>query len=1429
MNDIHEKILSALASEKKALKIKEIASLTGLDPHTAARSLDVLEVLGKVRKIVVGTSKKYHLIESIPVFRLIDISSDLIIILDTDLSIQYINKRAKDFFNITDRNIIGQKLEGLNLDLFSGHEILDGLRSFSFEKVYRTEIYYTYHDTGFWYAVSIIGLALSPQERKIAIIAEDITDKKQYQQKIIENEEKLRSITQNIPGIVFRYNIRHNIHEIFNDNLERITGYTTHDITSHYNLPFYSVIHPDDIPGILPVMLESVRRGSDYTLQYRIFTKDKRLIHVYEQGRVIHDHEGQAEYIDGVIFDISDIVLNASRYKNLFDSAPIALVEDDFSEFYTFISHLKKKGISDFQMYFDTHPEMVKSCEKYVKNVDCNAAFLRLIELGPEDNISFFEKSSIFPKESEKTKKELLIALAEGKTTYQGEIPIRTAKGNIRNLIVRVSVVPDTPVPLSRVLISCIDDTERKKSRAELEKKKRNLQAIFDNTYAAFLLIDKNFTIQAFNAVAQEGSYQIFHRTMSEGDSIWDYVREEDKESFYTHMKKAFAGEKIETELKFKLPDGSEQWYEFHYSPVYDENGSIDLVFFTSQNISEKKQTEEAFVQLSRERLLLAEEAGRQGMYEINLMNGTVTFSAAFYAMHGYPFGSFYASTDVWPALIHPDDAPRLMREREESLHLKNTFSSEYRIKHHDGNWMWVEGRQRVISRDEYGNPEVIIGIHTDITQRKQNEEALKESELRLRQIADATDDALFMHCGGEILKVNHSAVRMFGYSEEELQSMHVLSLVAPDYRNYVKERLLDTNDVIYEADGITKDGRILKLRVKATNTPSEGRTIRFSAVKNITPLLEQEKEIKENIQKVRSIIDNSPDAITLIDEQGVIIEWNPAAETIFGIPCSEAMGQRYCDLLPSMIIPEHRIPERIQYLTSAIREALNTGRSDLFRAPLEGQILRPDGTRRNIRQTVFFIPTEKGYRLGSITLDTTGEKENENRLLTAHLDLQAAYEQISAAEEEMRANYEELAAKNEELERSRELLKLKLDHILTPEYNITDEELANIIDCEEIQHIMDDFYALTGIGVGIVDLNGSVLIATGWQDICTKFHRVNAESSQNCRESDLTLTKNMKPGEIRAYKCKNNLWDIATPIMIGSRHVGNLFLGQFFYTDEAINRELFREQAERYGFDSDAYLAALDRVPRWSKETVDTVLDFYKRFAGLISRLSYSNVRLAKTLADYEQILQQLAKSQEKYRRYSEFAPHGIIVADESGRLVDVNPMICELLGYTRDELLTMGVGSLYPEEGRVQAEERFLQLIRTGYSSFESRMQRKDGETIPILLNAVSLPDNQYMAFVIDLTEKEEAKRRQAAALEQIEKNIYQLSTLNDQIRNPLTIINSLCEMDEPAHYDQIQEQIMRIDQIIRKTDQGWLESSKIREYLKKHHGIIVSDHWV
>ena len=222
--------------------------------------------------------------------------------------------------------------------------------------MFRKEIPYEYQGKKIWYAISIIGLALSIDDRRIAIIAEDITDKKQYQQILVENEEKLRSITHNISGIVFRYNIRKSIHEFFNDNLKKITGYRADEIVSHNNLPFYSIIHPDDTQYVIPKMQESIKTGKEYSIQYKVIKKNGSIIHVNEQGRVILGHDGKPEYIDGIIFEISDIIETAARYRRLFESAPIAIVEDNFSDLYTFFEMLKEQGISDIKLLFsDAH------------------------------------------------------------------------------------------------------------------------------------------------------------------------------------------------------------------------------------------------------------------------------------------------------------------------------------------------------------------------------------------------------------------------------------------------------------------------------------------------------------------------------------------------------------------------------------------------------------------------------------------------------------------------------------------------------------------------------------------------------------------------------------------------------------------------------------------------------------------------------------------------------------------------------------------------------------------------------------------------------------------------------------------------------------------------------------------------------------------
>ena len=193
---------------------------------------------------------------------------------------------------------------------------------------------------------------------------------------------------------------------------------------------------------------------------------------------------------------------------------------------------------------------------------------------------------------------------------------------------------------------------------------------------------------------------------------------------------------------------------------------------------------------------------------------------------------------------------------------------------------------------------------------------------------------------------------------------------------------------------------------------------------------------------------------------------------------------------------------------------------------------------------------------------------------------------------------------------------------------------LADIIDIQAIQSMMDDFFNLTNIGIAILDLHGKVLIATGWQDICTQFHRNHPESCRNCLESDLELSNGVEPGTYRLYRCQNNMWDMATPIALGDKLVGNLYLGQFLFEGETSDLEVFRSQARKYGFNEEEYLAALERVPRWSRETVNNAMTFYTKLSHMISELSYSNIKIDQTLKERDKLLNSL-REREDFLKY--------------------------------------------------------------------------------------------------------------------------------------------------------------------------------------------------
>lgn len=395
--------------------------------------------------------------------------------------------------------------------------------------------------------------------------------------------------------------------------------------------------------------------------------------------------------------------------------------------------------------------------------------------------------------------------------------------------------------------------------------------------------------------------------------------------------------------------------------------------------------------------------------------------------------------------------------------------------------------------------------------------------------------------------------------------------------------------------------------------------------------------------------------------------------------------------------------------------------------------------------------------------------------------------------------------------------------------------ELAEVIDAAALQEMMDDYYALTGIGVGIIDLNGRVLVGTGWQDICVRFHRTTPESCTFCYESDISLSSGIPPGTFKEYRCKNNMWDIATPIMLGDRHIGNIFLGQYFYDDEKPDYELFRAQARRFGYDEAEYLAALDRVPRWSRETVQAAMRFYAKLARMISKANYNNVILADTLAKREQAEEAL-----RWMRISvENSSDALYWIAPDARFVEVNEAACRSLGYSREELLQLTVPDIDPNFNAITWPRQFATLRQRGSMTFESEQRTKDGRMFPVevVANHVKFgSEERHCAFVRDITERkrmeqslresEESYRRKAAELEEVNRELETFNyTVSHDLRAPLTSI-SMCNQIVQAQCGNspdeelrnvvrlLDDQILRMNQIISTLlDFSRLTNCKVR----------------
>ena len=177
------------------------------------------------------------------------------------------------------------------------------------------------------------------------------------------------------------------------------------------------------------------------------------------------------------------------------------------------------------------------------------------------------------------------------------------------------------------------------------------------------------------------------------------------------------------------------------------------------------------------------------------------------------------------------------------------------------------------------------------------------------------------------------------------------------------------------------------------------------------------------------------------------------------------------------------------------------------------------------------------------------------------------------------------------------------------------DYKLQDLVNIKDLQDLMDLLYAVGKFATGIIDNESHVLTGNGWMDVCSKFHRVHPDTLKLCTQSDVYILGHMSEANPSVmYRCPNGLVDVATPIYVDGNHLANIFIGQFFLDSPDI--DFFRKQAHRYGFDEDAYIEAIKKVPVLTNEQIEQNLAFMKKFTEILGEMGLTQKKIQEAEA---------------------------------------------------------------------------------------------------------------------------------------------------------------------------------------------------------------------
>jgi two-component system sensor histidine kinase UhpB len=482
------------------------------------------------------------------------------------------------------------------------------------------------------------------------------------------------------------------------------------------------------------------------------------------------------------------------------------------------------------------------------------------------------------------------------------------------------------------------------------------------------------------------------------------------------------------TEDTGDAPDGQHTFHTVKF-PLYDATGKVEAVGGISIDITERKQAEaevrrlnedlerrvaertsqleaanqelqseiarRAWAELQREATLEALQTSKElmertfaGLREAVFIVDAATVqiiecNPAASEMFGYTRAEMLGQTT---AFLHADGVAleEFRRQMYSAIEKRGVlFLPEFRMKRKDGTLFPTEHSVLPLE-DEHGRRVALVSVVRDVTERKQAEKALRDSEVRFSTIfrSSPMPIALTRLGDGKLVDVNQAWLDLTGCAYEEVVGASPLDLnlyVNSDRRSQLMDELRAQGKVDrYEFQLRKKSGAIADLLFSAESIELQNEPLMLSMALDITERKRAERALRESEEKFRTFVEQSLEAIMLLDEQGAFIEWNRACEEVTGLKRDEVIGRPAWDVQFRLAIPERRTPELYERLKSAGLEALRTGQAPFFQRVLEAEFCKPGGERRHMEQVLFPIKTGQGYRIGAISRDVTDRKRAE-------------------------------------------------------------------------------------------------------------------------------------------------------------------------------------------------------------------------------------------------------------------------------------------------------------------------------------------------------------------------------------------------------------------------------------------------------------------